>query len=44
MSVVDSFIPGESAAMKALMDPQTGFLSPARLRLYKDKRNDPTVP
>ncbi len=35
--------PGEAAARAALDGPQ-GFLTPARLAKYADKRNDPTVP
>lgn len=34
--------PGEAAARAALDGPQ-GFLTPARLSKYADKRNDPTV-
>lgn len=35
-----NFSPGEAAARAAL----AGFLSPSRLKLYNDKRNDPNVP
>jgi deoxyribodipyrimidine photo-lyase len=36
-------VPGEAAAREALVGPQ-GFLSPARLAMYENKRNDPAEP
>jgi hypothetical protein len=37
-------VPGERAGRAALQGAPDSFLSPARLRLYATKRNDPGVP
>lgn len=41
MPEVTWITPGEAAA-RAALDGPTGFLSPARLAKYAEKRNDPT--